>query len=97
MLGKNCRGSGGGGGGVGGLDALFHVLTAFSLSSKSVLTFVFTLYLLLILLLKKIFSVQNSNLMYSVDFLPDLVQIQMRESVSGFFWQEWTSQPKCGT
>ena len=32
-----------------------------------------------------IFSVQNSNLMYSVEFSPDLVQIQMRETVSGVF------------
>ena len=32
-----------------------------------------------------IFSVQNSNLMFSVDFLPDLVQIQVRETVSGVF------------
>ena len=29
-----------------------------------------------------IFSVQNSNLMYSVQFSPDLVQTQMRETVS---------------
>ena len=32
-----------------------------------------------------IFSVQNSNLMYSVDFSPDLVRIQVRETVSGVF------------
>ena len=32
-----------------------------------------------------IFSVQNSNLMYSVKFSPDLVQIQVRETVSGVF------------
>ena len=32
-----------------------------------------------------IFSVQNSNLMYSVEFSPDLVQIQVREAVSGVF------------
>ena len=32
-----------------------------------------------------IFSVQNSNLMYSVEFSPDLVQIQVRETVSGVF------------
>ena len=32
-----------------------------------------------------ILSVQNSNLMYSVEFLPDLVQIQVRETVSGVF------------
>ena len=32
-----------------------------------------------------IFSVQNSNLMYSVEFSPDLVQIQVREKVSGVF------------
>ena len=31
------------------------------------------------------FSVQNSNLMYSVEFLPDLVQIQVRETNSGVF------------
>ena len=37
------------------------------------------------LLLKMIFSVQNSNLMYSVEFSPDLVQIQVRETVSGVF------------
>ena len=32
-----------------------------------------------------IFSVQNSNLKYSVDFSPDLVKIQVRETVSGVF------------
>ena len=32
-----------------------------------------------------IFSVQNSNLMYSVDFSLDLVQIQVRDTVSGVF------------
>ena len=32
-----------------------------------------------------IVSVQNSNLMYSVEFSPDLVQIQVRERVSGVF------------
>ena len=32
-----------------------------------------------------IFSVQNSNLMYSVEFSPDLVQIQVRKTVSGVF------------
>ena len=32
-----------------------------------------------------IFSVQNSNLMYSVEFLPDLVHYQVRETVSGVF------------
>ena len=32
-----------------------------------------------------IFSVQNSNLMYSVAFLPNLVQVQVRETVSGVF------------
>ena len=32
-----------------------------------------------------IFSVQNSNLMYSVQFSPDLEQIQMRETVSKVF------------
>ena len=32
-----------------------------------------------------IFSVQNSNLKYSVKFSPDLVQIQVRETVSGVF------------
>ena len=32
-----------------------------------------------------IFSVQNSNLMYSVEFSPDLVEIQLRETVSGAF------------
>ena len=32
-----------------------------------------------------IFSVQNSNLMYSVEFSPDLEQIQVRETVSGVF------------
>ena len=31
------------------------------------------------------FSVQNSNLMYSVDFSHDLVHIQVRETVSGVF------------
>ena len=32
-----------------------------------------------------VFSVENSNLMYSVEFSPDLVQIQVRETVSGVF------------
>ena len=32
-----------------------------------------------------IFSVQNSNQMYAVEFSPDLVQIQARETVSGIF------------
>ena len=32
-----------------------------------------------------IFSVQNSNLKYSVEFSPDIVQIQLRETVSGVF------------
>ena len=32
-----------------------------------------------------IFSVQNSNLMYSLDFSPDLVQLQVRETVSEVF------------
>ena len=32
-----------------------------------------------------IFSVQNSNLMYPVEISPDLVQIQVRETVSGVF------------
>ena len=32
-----------------------------------------------------IFSAQNSNLMYSIEFSPDLVQIQVRETVSGVF------------
>ena len=32
-----------------------------------------------------IFSVQNSNLMHSVEFSPGLVQIQVREAVSGIF------------
>ena len=32
-----------------------------------------------------VFSVQNSNLKYSVEFSPDLVQIQVRETVSGVF------------
>ena len=32
-----------------------------------------------------IFSAQNSNLMYSVEFSPDLVQIQVRETVYGVF------------
>ena len=32
-----------------------------------------------------IYSVQNSNLMFSVEILPDLVQTQVRETVSGFF------------
>ena len=31
------------------------------------------------------FSVQNSNLIYSVEFSPDLVQIQVRETVSEVF------------
>ena len=32
-----------------------------------------------------IFSVQNSNLMYSVEFSPDLVNIHVRETISGVF------------
>ena len=32
-----------------------------------------------------IFLAQNSNLMYSVEFSPDLVQTQVRETVSGVF------------
>ena len=32
-----------------------------------------------------IFSVQNNNLMFSVEFLADLVQIQVRETVCGVF------------
>ena len=32
-----------------------------------------------------IFSVLNSNLMYPVEFLPDLVQTRARETVSGVF------------
>ena len=32
-----------------------------------------------------IFSVQNNNLMFSVEFSADLVQIQVRETVSGVF------------
>ena len=32
-----------------------------------------------------IFSVQNCNLKYSVEFLPDIVQIKVRETVSGIF------------
>ena len=32
-----------------------------------------------------IYSVQNSNLMYSVEFSPDLVQTQVRETVCGLF------------
>ena len=32
-----------------------------------------------------IFSVQNNNLMFSVEFSADLVQIQMRETVCGVF------------
>ena len=32
-----------------------------------------------------IFSVQNSNFMYSVKISPDLVQVQVRETVSGVF------------
>ena len=32
-----------------------------------------------------ILSVQNNNLMYSVEFSPDLAQIQVRETVSGVF------------
>ena len=32
-----------------------------------------------------IFSVQNSNFMYSVEFSPHLVKIQVRETVSGVF------------
>ena len=32
-----------------------------------------------------IFSVQNSNFIYSLEISPDLVQIQVRETVSGVF------------
>ena len=32
-----------------------------------------------------IFSVQNNNLMFSVEFSADLVQIQVRETVCGVF------------
>ena len=32
-----------------------------------------------------IFSVQNSNFVYSLEFSPDLVQVHMRETVSGVF------------
>ena len=32
-----------------------------------------------------IFSVQNKNLMFSVEFSADLVQIQVRETVCGVF------------
>ena len=32
-----------------------------------------------------IFSVQNINLMFSVEFLADLLQIQVRETVCGVF------------
>ena len=32
-----------------------------------------------------IFSVQNSNPLYSVEFSPDLVQIHVRETLSGVF------------
>ena len=35
-----------------------------------------------------ILSVQNSNLVNSVEFLPDLVQTQVRETLSGVFWAE---------
>ena len=55
----------------------------FPLNCKSMVHF--TLYLLLNLLLEMIFSVQNSKLMFSVEFSPDLVQIQVRETVSGVF------------
>ena len=40
------------------------------------------LYTLISLLLKIIFSVQNSNFMYSVEFSFDRVQIQIRETIS---------------
>ena len=30
-----------------------------------------------------IFSVQSSNLLYSIEFSPELVQIQLRETISG--------------
>ena len=36
-------------------------------------------------MLKMIFSVQNSNIMYSIEFRPDLLQIQGRETISGVF------------
>ena len=32
-----------------------------------------------------IFSVQNSNIMFSVEFSPDLVQIQVRKTMNGVF------------
>ena len=41
-----------------------------------------------------IFSVQNSNLIRLVVFSPDLVQIQMRETVSGVFLTHGRSDAK---
>ena len=79
------------------ISAIFLIFTAnnlcsfvFAITLVSVIITIshyscFTIYLLLKLLLKVIFSLQNSKLKYSVDFLPDLVQIQVRETVSRFF------------
>ena len=47
--------------------------------------FSLTLYLLTSLLLKVIFSVQNSNLMYFLEFSPDFVQTQVRDTVLEVF------------
>ena len=43
------------------------------------------------------FPLQNNNLMFSVEILPDLVQTQVRETVSGVFLVQMESQSKSGT
>ena len=62
---------------------VFNLTTANYLLSQLQIHLVLTL--LLNLLIKMIFSVQNSNLMFAVEFSPDLVQFQVRETVSGVF------------
>ena len=43
-------------------------------------------------MLKIIFAVHNINFMFSVEYSPDLVQIQVSETVSGIFLN-WTDIP----
>ena len=41
-----------------------------------------------------IFPLQNNNLMFSLELLPDLVQTQVRETISGVsFWYKWSPNP----
>ena len=58
-------------------------LNYFRINCKSIV--LITMYLIFNLLLKTIFSVQNSNLMFSVDFSPDLVQFRVRETTCDVF------------